>query len=50
MKAGNATIGFTARFKGGKALPPGKYRLIAEATGSGGLRSKPLSTTFRILR
>ncbi|HET6998252.1 MAG TPA: multicopper oxidase domain-containing protein [Solirubrobacterales bacterium] len=49
-KAGSATIGFTGRFKKKKALPPGKYQLTAEATDSGGLKSKPLTTTFRIVR
>ena len=49
-KAGNVAIGFTARFKRKKPLPPGKYRLTAQATDGGGLKSKRLSTTFRIVR
>ena len=49
-KAGNAAIRFTARFRKERALPPGRYRLTAEATDSEGLRSKPLRTTFAIVR
>jgi hypothetical protein len=49
-KAGNSTFAFGTRLKHGKSLPPGKYRLTAEATGAGGLRSQPLAATFRIVR
>ncbi len=53
-KAGNSAVRFTGRFKKGKKkkkpLPPGKYRLTAQATDSGGLKSKRLTTTFKILR
>ena len=49
-KAGPTAIGFSARFKRGQPLSPGRYRLSAEATDSGGLKSAPLSTTFTILR
>jgi FtsP/CotA-like multicopper oxidase with cupredoxin domain len=49
-KAGKATIGFSGRFKKAGALPPGKYRLTAEATDSGGLKSVSRTTTFRIVR
>jgi FtsP/CotA-like multicopper oxidase with cupredoxin domain len=49
-QAGNATIGFSGRFRKAKPLPPGKYRLTAEATDAGGLKSAPLATTFRIVR
>jgi FtsP/CotA-like multicopper oxidase with cupredoxin domain len=49
-KAGSSTFAFSTRLKHGKSLPPGKYRLSAEAVGAGGLKSRPLATTFRIVR
>jgi FtsP/CotA-like multicopper oxidase with cupredoxin domain len=49
-KPGPSAIGFSARFRKAQPLPPGRYRLSAEATDGGGLRSKPLSTTFTIVR
>jgi len=51
-KAGKRKVWFTARFKAGKkkkALPPGKYKLTAQAFASG-KRSKRLGTRFRIVR
>lgn len=48
-KTGDTTVGFSAHLKRDKFLPPGKYRLTAEATDGGGLKSAPLATTFRIV-
>ncbi|MEX2108245.1 MAG: multicopper oxidase domain-containing protein [Solirubrobacterales bacterium] len=49
-KGGKKTVRFTGRFKGKKGtLPSGKYKLIAQATDSGGLKSKRRSTRFKIL-
>ncbi len=48
--AGNKKVRFTARFKRSGALRPGKYKLTARATDSGGLKSKRRSTTFTIVR
>ena len=50
LKAGKATVGFSARFAKAGALPPGKYRLTAAATDGGGLKSAPRMATFRIVR
>ncbi|HEV7769334.1 MAG TPA: multicopper oxidase domain-containing protein [Solirubrobacterales bacterium] len=47
-KAGKRTVRFTANFKRRGALPPGKYKLTAQATDSGGLKSKQASTRFKI--
>ncbi len=49
-KAGKATIAFTGRFPKDRVLAPGRYRLTAEATDSAGLKSRPLATTFKIVR
>lgn len=49
-RAGPATIRFSGRFKKSGALPPGKYRLTAEATDGAGLKSAPRLTTFRVVR
>lgn len=49
-KPGPTTIRFTGRFRKAQALPPGRYRLTAAATDGGGLKSKPLSTAFTIVR
>jgi FtsP/CotA-like multicopper oxidase with cupredoxin domain len=49
-KVGNSAIRFTGRFKKKSALPPGKYKLTAQATDNGGLQSRRLTTTFKILR
>jgi FtsP/CotA-like multicopper oxidase with cupredoxin domain len=47
--AGNVTIAYPARLSKTKPLPPGRYRLVAEASDSEGLRSAPRATTFRIV-
>jgi FtsP/CotA-like multicopper oxidase with cupredoxin domain len=47
---GKKTVKFTGRFKRTGALKPGKYKLTARATDSGGLKSNRLSTTFKIVR
>jgi len=49
-KPGPTAVGFSARFKKAQSLAPGRYRLTAEATDSGGMTSEPLSTSFTILR
>jgi hypothetical protein len=48
-KAGDTAIGFNGRLKRNKFLPPGRYRLTAAATDSGGLKSAPRTVTFTIL-
>ncbi len=48
--AGKRKVNFSGRFKKGGALPPGKYKLSAQATDSAGQRSKKVSTGFKILR
>ncbi len=45
---GNKKLRFSGRFKHGGALPAGKYKLTAQAIDSGGLRSKRVSTRFKI--
>jgi len=49
-RAGKETVGFSARFKKSGALPPGRYRLTAEATDAAGLKSAAVTTTFTIVR
>jgi FtsP/CotA-like multicopper oxidase with cupredoxin domain len=46
---GNKVVKFSGRIKNRK-LPPGKYKLIAQATDSGGLKSKSVTTKFKIVR
>lgn len=48
--AGNVSLGFTGRFKKKRPLPPGRYRLTAQASDAGGLKSHRATTTFRIVR
>jgi hypothetical protein len=47
---GKKTVRFTGRFKRTGALKAGKYKLTALASDSGGLKSKRVSTTFKIVR
>ncbi len=47
--AGIDHFGFSGRL-GGKALPPGRYRLVALARDAAGNRSKPAASTFKITR
>jgi FtsP/CotA-like multicopper oxidase with cupredoxin domain len=46
---GNKVVKFSGRIKNRK-LPPGKYKLIAQATDSGGLKSPQVTTKFKIVR
>jgi len=47
---GKKVVRFTARFKHKRVLPPGKYKLTAQATDSAGLKSRRVSTRFKIVR
>jgi FtsP/CotA-like multicopper oxidase with cupredoxin domain len=47
---GNKSVGFSGRFKHGGPLPPGKYKLTAQAVDGGGLRSKRVTAGFKIHR
>jgi hypothetical protein len=48
-EAGKQATKLKAKFKR-KALPPGKYKLTAKATDSGGLTSKRAKTSFTLKR
>jgi FtsP/CotA-like multicopper oxidase with cupredoxin domain len=48
-QGGKKALRFTGRFRRG-ALPAGRYKLFAQARDSGGLKSKRVSTRFKIVR
>lgn len=49
-RAGSVAIPFSGRLKRHRALPPGRYMLTAEARDPRGLHSRPVATSFRIVR
>ncbi len=49
-RLGTNTVRFAGRLRGTRTLRPGRYTVTFTATNAGGLRSRPASLRFTIVR